>query len=172
MTAGPLTLEDLERLAAFWQELAAHPRPHIIHSADASRVVAALAALRSVMAERDEARKSVAEVCAENSKTVGRLSEVLDERDEAREQVRSLTVERDVAIGQAESWAREWEAARARLSRAREALDTVSCALDAARAFLPPIVETRDYVAADQALDDALAGLRAALAEPPAGGGA
>lgn len=75
MTAGPLTLEDLERLAAFWQELAAHPRPHIIHSADASRVVAALAALRSVMAERDALKAELSDERTESSKVGRHLTE-------------------------------------------------------------------------------------------------
>ena len=99
------------------------------------------------------------------------------ERDEAREQVRSLTVERDAARAAVEQWRAPClmesvarKSAELRIARAGEALDTVSCALDAARAFLPPVVETRDYAAADRALDEAVGALRAALAEPLANG--
>ena len=47
MTPGPLTLEDLERLEAEWKATGIRP--------DADACLALLAALRSVMAERDRA---------------------------------------------------------------------------------------------------------------------
>lgn len=118
-----MNAEDLERLRAFWQEMAADYRPHIIHSADASRVVAALAALRSVMAEHAKSAAKAdtwAQRAGESERS--RLAAQV-ERDEARGQVRSLTAETRHACQLLAEEEADSDALRARLSRAREALD-------------------------------------------------
>ena len=95
------------------------------------------------------------------------------ERDEAREQVRSLTVERDAArlpeAERADLWGMIADRDR-RLSRAREALKPVREAFEAlCNADVFPTDGGPESQTADQ-LGAGLAALRAALAEPPAGG--
>lgn len=85
MTAGPLTLEDLERLERYWRELLTASNSDAVGAA--RDVLRLTAALRSVMAEHAKcADRYAAGVAERNDVACGledRLAAVMAERDRA-----------------------------------------------------------------------------------------
>ncbi len=148
------TRELLDAVIDAWREgwdCSAHPGHEVVENA--------IRAAEHGREEIDARRPSSPAI----SMALPSMSLMAAEERQQDEHARRLEERGDFHMESAKRLSEELVAARARLSRAREVLDTVSCALDAARAFLPPFVETPDYVASDRALDDAVAALRAAL---------